>query len=137
MKQYLFSDLGCLLGLFILLNEIFAGPKQNQYVYYSEPKSLPKPSSEYQFNLQDGVTPTGVDTNKCYLISGSFLVPSNADTQVKRLHKLGFNQAYKYNFPQSEFYAVVVDTFNPKDTIIVGLIEKLIQTKQEYFVRCL
>ncbi|MBK6546521.1 MAG: hypothetical protein WAR77_12875 [Saprospiraceae bacterium] len=72
----------------------------------------------------------------CYLISGSFLIPKNADTQVNKLLKLGFTKAYKYNFPNTEFYAVVVDTFTNQERIEKTILE-LSSNKLEFFTKCL
>jgi len=76
------------------------------------------------------------DTSRCFIISGSFLIPQNADNQLKILKNQGFNKAYKYNFPQTEYYSVVVDSFNPGDTLHKILIEQLLRSKQTYFIKC-
>ena len=77
------------------------------------------------------------DTSRCFLISGSFLIPQNADNQLKNLKNRGFKKAYTYNFPQTEYYSVVVDTFNSEDTLHKILIDELLRSKQNYFIKCL
>lgn len=72
---------------------------------------------------------------KHYFIAGSFLIPNNADNQVSKLKKLGFSAAYKNNFPNSEYYSVVVDSFYQlQDSAFIA--EKLFQHKIDYFVKC-
>ncbi len=69
-----------------------------------------------------------------YVIAGSFLIPSNAEIQREKLNKLGFRKSYKFNFPESEFYSVVVDTFkNPIE--YTGLLEQLKKFNVPFFVK--
>ncbi|MBK6861124.1 MAG: hypothetical protein IPK91_01960 [Saprospiraceae bacterium] len=77
------------------------------------------------------------DSNRCFIIAGSFLIPQNADNQLKMIKNKGFNKAFKYNFPQSEYYSVVVDTFNAGDTSQIVLTDELLRLKQPYFIKCL
>lgn len=78
-----------------------------------------------------------MDSSHCFIIAGSFLIPQNADNQLNILRKSGFKKAFKYNFPQSEYYSVVVDTFNVGDTSQIVLTEALFRIKQPYFIKCL
>ena len=71
---------------------------------------------------------------KYYVIAGSFLIPKNADNQVLKLKNLGFKKCYKYNFPETEFYAVVVDTFKQPSEYI-NLTETLRNNKVDYFIK--
>lgn len=71
---------------------------------------------------------------KYYIIAGSYLIPKNADSQVSKLKKLGFENCHKYNFPESEYYSVVVDTFNanhPNNSQVM----KLKKFKIDYFIK--
>src|SRR6185436_11031858 len=52
---------------------------------------------------------TSFIVGKNYIVAGSYLIPRNADNQIAKLKSLGFNKTFKYNFPESEFYSVVVD----------------------------
>ncbi len=69
-----------------------------------------------------------------YVIAGSFLVPKNAETQVQKLKLLGFKKCYKYNFPDTEYYSAVVDTFKLESEYI-ELTEKLQKMNIEYFIK--
>lgn len=69
-----------------------------------------------------------------YVIAGSFLIPSNAGIQREKLNKLGFHKSYRFNFPESEFYSVVVDTFkNPLE--YTGLLEQLKKCNVPFFIK--
>jgi hypothetical protein len=71
---------------------------------------------------------------KMYLVAGSFLIPSNADKQLQKLQKLGFNKSYIFNFRDSEFYSVIVDTIKvPADTL--ALKQQLSEFKVEHFIK--
>ncbi len=63
------------------------------------------------------VQDTGKIPDKYYVVAGSFLIPKNAEKQLQNLQKIGFAKCYIYNFPGSEFYSVVVDTFKNPDLI--------------------
>ena len=69
-----------------------------------------------------------------YVIAGSFLIPRNAENQVRKLQKLGFQKCYKFNFPETEFYSVVVDTFQLLENSM-EITEKLQMYKVDYFVK--
>lgn len=72
--------------------------------------------------------------NMYYIIAGSYLIPKNAEKQVLKLKKLGFNKCYKYNFRESEYYSVVVDTFKlPSECN--ALIARLQINKIDYFIK--
>ncbi len=77
------------------------------------------------------------DSNRCFIIAGSFLIPQNAENQLKIIKNKGFKKAFKYNFPQSEYYSVVVDTFNVGDTSHILMTDELIRLKLPYFIKCL
>lgn len=46
-----------------------------------------------------------------FVIAGSFLVPSHADKQIKKLQKLGYGNSIRMIIADSEFHSVVVDQF--------------------------
>ncbi|HMS29188.1 MAG TPA: OmpA family protein [Saprospiraceae bacterium] len=46
-----------------------------------------------------------------FVIAGSFLVPSHADKQIKKLLKLGYGNSIRMIIADSEFHSVVVDQF--------------------------
>ena len=73
-------------------------------------------------------------SGKYYVIAGCFLIPKNAENQVLKLQKLGFNKSYKFNFPESEFYSVVVDTFH-LPTEYIELTGRLQKNNVEYFIK--
>lgn len=78
---------------------------------------------------------TGLSSDSIYyIIAGSFLIPSNADRKVATLKEAGFQKAYRYNFKESEYYSVVVDSFE-KSNENLDVLHKLRQKKIEYFIK--
>lgn len=92
----------------------------------------------HQSNLkyfQSDTTKQVILISNCYVICGSFLVPRNAEKQLAKLKKSGFTKTYIHNFPESEYYSVVVDTF-VEDNSIKPLIIELSTHKYDYFIKC-
>lgn len=69
-----------------------------------------------------------------FIISGSFLIPSNAANRKNELARLGFKNVYIKNFTDSEYYSVVVDHFNNEEEA-QALGDKLRGLKQAYFIK--
>lgn len=79
-------------------------------------------------NSKDTITPS------FYIISGSFLIPSNAANRKNELARLGFKNVYIKNFSDSEYYSVVVDHFSDENKAI-QLGEKLRGLNQAFFIK--
>jgi hypothetical protein len=100
-------------------------------ILYREKVSL----SSDTLKLKDNPVYIGLN----YVVAGSFLIPKNADTQVAKLKSLGFSKSFRFNFPESEYYSAVVDTFR-LDTLVIpaALIEvtdKLRKNNIDYFLK--
>lgn len=87
----------------------------------------PIPLTSFE-NSNDTLTPT------FYIISGSFLIPSNATNRKNELARLGFTNVYIKNFSDSEYYSVVVDHFSDENKAI-QLGEKLRGLNQAFFIK--
>lgn len=69
-----------------------------------------------------------------FIISGSFLIPSNAEFRKNQLKKLGFKNVHVKNFKDSEYYSVVVDSINYREEAI-PIENRLRELKQAFFVK--
>ncbi|MCC6754527.1 MAG: SPOR domain-containing protein [Saprospiraceae bacterium] len=73
-------------------------------------------------------------TPKFYIVSGSFLVPQNAEKRIRELHKAGYRSAGIVVFPESEFYAAVIDSF-ADEALANKLAVKLQIARIPYFIK--
>ncbi|MBV6471956.1 MAG: hypothetical protein JPMHGGIA_00207 [Saprospiraceae bacterium] len=71
---------------------------------------------------------------KLYIVSGSFLVPQNAEKRIRELHKSGYRRAGIVVFPESEFYAAVIDSF-ADEASANKLVAKLQSARIPYFIK--
>ncbi|MCC6815325.1 MAG: SPOR domain-containing protein [Saprospiraceae bacterium] len=69
-----------------------------------------------------------------YVISGSFLVPNNADNQVKKLKKLGFFNAKKIVFKNASSYSAVAGQYDTESAARASL-KKLKAKGEEGFIK--
>lgn len=81
----------------------------------SNQKTLPSTSSKNQPKTKEeprAVTTAASDRAGDYLVlAGSFSIRENADTEVERLHKLGFSNAEVSPFNKGKYAVVLVDRF--------------------------
>ena len=74
------------------------------------------------------------NNSKYIVIAGSFLVPSNADKCIEKLKKFGYKKSEKMILPDSEFYSVVVGSFD-EEMAAKNLMTELKSKKIDSFIK--
>lgn len=75
--------------------------------------SVTKASTKSEVKMKAS-KPGSTTSSGFYVVSGSFIVPSHAEEQVKKLKKLGYNGAMKKVFGSSEYYSAVVGNYSSR-----------------------
>lgn len=112
---------------------------EDQSILIDNVDTVPAPTSQ---NIGTTTSTEVVEANhtiipnnsKYIVIAGSFLVPSNADKCIEKLKKIGYKKSEKMILPDSEFYSVVVGSFD-EEMAAKNLMTELKSKKIDSFIK--
>ncbi len=97
--------------------------------------TMPEIKSNSSAATSDNTTSNSEPKTESYnVVAGSFLVPSNADKLIDKLVKLGYKFTTKKILADSEFYSVVVNSFDQEDEA-KNLVSQLKAKKIDCFIK--
>ncbi|NOT37895.1 MAG: SPOR domain-containing protein [Saprospiraceae bacterium] len=122
--------------------KVIAKAETNSNTVKKETKTTPKAETKSTTNTQKSTEKAKSSTTATataakgdfYVVSGSFLVPNNADKQIAKLKKMGFFNAKKIVFKNSSSYSAIAGQYESEAAAKASL-KKLKAKGEEGFIK--